>query len=79
MKIFSRCKSITYKHAQKKTPAKAFILSENFGGFRSFQQKTRTRKYAKSTRNLREKNHQPPVHDVSLLHCIVADSVTVVR
>jgi hypothetical protein len=31
-----------------------------------------------NTRNLRE-NHQPPVHDVSLLHCIVADSVTVAR
>ena len=39
MKIFSCCKSNTYKHAQKKTPAKALILSENFGGFRGFPQK----------------------------------------
>ena len=36
------------------------------------------RNYAK-IREIYAKNHQPPVHDVSLVHCIVADSVTVVR
>lgn len=74
---------INYLQAHtKKTPTKALILYENFGGFRGFSQKTHTRKvrekYAEFTLKLRE-NHQPPVHDVSLVHCIVADSVTVVR
>ena len=39
MKIFSCCISITYENTQKKTPAKALILQENFGGFRGFMQK----------------------------------------